>query len=288
MINLCAPSPLPTFQSLYDPVVSHLTFPPIAITIPTLPSLKEPIYSGFSNTNLEIVQLVQELQNFQLQTTLMALIQPLVSFLGGALEDFLPKIPHTDLTLIDLLACNPNQIYDAIEVAIDEHGLSAFPFVPNPMFGSFSAPAIEAVNVVKMIVRGYYVAILNVITTLISSVTDILEVAGLPTIPTIPTLSDITDALLAAFPQFNSLSELIQSGISVDDIFGALSFGGFPPLVIPSPLIPNFSSFEMEFQEGLSILYGDFLTVPLAIIVDFVQDTLGALGFDFTTLCISF
>lgn len=288
MLTLCASSPLPTFQSLYDSVVSSLTFPPIAITIPSLPSLKVPIYAGFSNTNLEIVQLIQELQSFQLQTTLMALIQPLVDFLGGAVEDFLPKIPHTDLTLIDLLACNPSHIYDVIAAAIAEHGLGIFPFVPNPMFGSFLIPAIEAVNVVKMIVRGYYIAVLNVITSLISSVTDILVVAGLPTIPTIPTLSDITDALLAAFPQFNSLSELIQSGISVDAIFGTLSFSGFLPLVIPSPLIPNFSSFEMEFQEGLSILYGDFLTAPLAIIVDFVQDTLGALGFDFPTLCISF
>ena len=83
MITLCATSPLPTFKSLYDAVTEHLTFPPVSIVIPTLPTLKLPIYEGFSNTNMEIVQLIQGLQDFQLQTTLMALIQPLVSFVAA-------------------------------------------------------------------------------------------------------------------------------------------------------------------------------------------------------------
>ncbi|PTQ91279.1 hypothetical protein [Agitococcus lubricus] len=288
MITLCANNPLPTFKSLYDSVVDNLKFPPIAIEIPTLPTLKTPIYEGFSNTNMEILQLIQGLQDFQFQTTLMALIQPLVSVVGGALEDILPKIPHTDLTLIDLLASNPSHIYDVIAAAIAEHGLGIFPFVPKPMFGSFSIPAIEAVNVVKMVVRGYYIAVLNVISSLIDQVTDILELAGLGVLPTIPTLSAITAALMAAFPQFDNLSALIQSGIGIQDIFSMLLFSGFPPIAIPNPLIPSFSSHEIEFQEALSIIYSDFLTIPLAIIIDFVQDTLGMLGFSFPLLCISF
>lgn len=288
MITLCATSPLPTFKSLYDAVTEHLTFPPVSIVIPTLPTLKMPIYEGFSNTNMEIVQLIQGLQDFQLQTTLMALIQPLVSFVGGALEDFLPKIPHTNLTLVDLLAANPSVIYQEIMAAIAIYGVNIFPFVPNPMFSNLSLPSIEIVNIVKMVVRGYYVALLNTITSLISQVTDILQISNLGAIPTIPTLSEMLSTLLLAFPEFANINQLIQSGLSIDVLFAALSFNGFPPLVLPVPLIPSFSSYEIEFQEALSIIYGDFLTIPLAIIVDFVQNALSMLGFSFPTLCISF
>lgn len=288
MITLCATSPLPTFKLLYDAVTEHLTFPPVSIVVPSLPTLKTPIYEGFSNTNMEIVQLIQGLQDFQLQTTLMALIEPLVSFVGGALEDFLPKIPHTNLTLIDLLAANPSVIYQEVMAAIAIYGVNIFPFVPNPMFGNLSLPSIEIVNIVKMVVRGYYIVLLSTITSLISTVTDILQIGNLTAIPTIPTLPEVLSKLLLVFPEFSNISQLIQSGISLDVLFAALSFDGFPPLIFPSPLIPSLSSYELEFQEALSILYSDFLTIPLAIIVDFVQDVLSMLDFSFPLLCISF
>lgn len=288
MITVCTNSPIPSFQSLYDQVLAHMTFPPPELSIPALPGLKNPIYAGFSNINMEIVQLVQELQNYQLQITLMAVFEPLVAFLGGALENILPKIPGTDLTLIDLLACDPDTIYAAIAEAIAIHGIGIFPFVPNPMFSGLSIPAIEAVNVIKMVTRGYYVLLLNALLSLINQVADILEIGGLSGIPAIPTLSQVQAAILAAFPGFTSLTALIASGIGIQTLFSAISFPGLPTMLMPSPLIPGFSSYEAEFQEALAILYGNLTTVPLNIILDFVQNALGMLGFSFPTICISF
>jgi hypothetical protein len=284
-LTFCATSPVPTFNSLYQAIVNSLTFPPIQFTIPSLPTIPNPIYAGFNCANLEIIQLVQGLQQFQMMTTLMAGLQPLVSFLGGAIDDLLPKISGTDLNLMSLLSINANQVYTAISTAI-ANGIT-FPFVPSPIFNGLTIPAVEAVATVKAVVNGYFMQVMDVLTDLIGQITEQLELPALPTLPQIPTLSDIQQVLLAAFPEFQTLQDLIQSGISVSQLFSALILAGFPPLILPDPLIPSFSSFEIEFQEAITILHMELLSRPLTIIIDFLQNTLGQLGFEFPLLCVS-
>lgn len=285
-IHLCVDSPVPTFNSIYQSVVASLTWPPIDITIPSLPCLRNPIFDGFSNINMEIMQLIQELQQFQLMTTLTAGLQPLVALVGGALEDLLPKIAGTDLTLIDILAMDSNAIYAAIRQALLDGVV--FPFVPNPIFGGLSMPNIEIVATVKAVMKGYVIEVMNLVTDLIGQACDLLILPAMPTLPTIPTLDEIKAAILLAFPEFETIQELLASGISVSNIFVLLSFAGFPPLILPDPLIPNYSNFEHEFQEAMNILHSDLTTSVLSTIVDFMQDTLGSLGFEFPKLCIDF
>lgn len=284
-LTFCATSPVPTFNSLYQAIANSLIFPPIEFTIPPLPTIPSPIYAGFRCSNLEIIQLVQGLQQFQMMTTLMAGLQPLVSFLGGVIDDLLPKISGTDLNLMSLLSSNANQVYTAISTAI-ANGIT-FPFVPSPIFNGLTIPAVEAVATVKAVVNGYFMQVMDVLTDLIGQITEQLELPALPTLPQIPTLSDIQQVLLAAFPEFQTLQDLIQSGISVSQLFSALILAGFPPLILPDPLIPSFSSFEIEFQEAITILHMELLSNPLTIIIDFLQNTLGQLGFEFPLLCVS-
>lgn len=283
-LTFCATSPVPTFNSLYQAIVNSLTFPPIQFNIPSLPTIPNPIYAGFNCANLEMIQLVQGLQQLQLMATLTAGLQPLISFLGGAIEDLLPKISGTDLNLISLLTMDASQIYAAIAQAL-ANGIT-FPFVPKPLFNRLTIPAVESVATVKAVVNGYFMQVMDLLTDLIGQITDQLELPVLPTLPQIPTLSEIQQALLAAFPEFDTLQALIQSGISVSQLFSALLFVGFPPLTLPDPLIPSFSSFEIEFQEAITILHMELLSKPLTIIVDFLQNTLGQLGFEFPLLCV--
>lgn len=285
-IHLCVDSPVPTFNSIYQSVIASLTWPPIDITIPSLPCLRNPIFDGFSNINMEIMQLIQELQHFQLMTTLTAGLQPLVALVGGALEDLLPKIAGTNLTLIDILAMDSNAIYAAIRQALLDGVV--FPFVPNPIFSGLSMPHIEIVAIVKAVMKGYILDVVQTITDLINAACIILMIPAFAPLPVMPTLENIKAAILAAFPEFSTIQELLASGISVSQIFALLSFAGFPPVILPDPLLPTFSNFEQEFQEAMNIFQSDLLTSLLATIVDFLEDALSVLGIEFPKLCIDF
>lgn len=286
-ITLCADSPIPTFNALYDALLASLPAELPSFNVPSLLALLNPIYDGFAHLPLELSQLIQELQNVQLNTTLMALIEPLVSFLGGALEDLLPKIPHTDLTLLDILSSQTDAIYTAVKVAL-EQGFT-FPFVPNPIFGSISIPAIEAVNTVKMVLRGYQTLLVTLLTDLIEQVTELLLLEGLPALPTIPSLSEVKALILAAFPNFDDIEAIFLSGVDISALFATLSLAaGLPPLILPQPLFDGLSNFDIEFNEALSIFYSHAITAVMSVIVDFVQNILSMLSFNFPLLCISF
>ncbi|AJG19080.1 hypothetical protein [Cupriavidus basilensis] len=289
-MHLCASTPIPDFNSLYNGALSAMTFPPGSISIPALPTLPNPIYPDISNINGEIVQLVQELQSYQMLTTFTAFLTPLTSFLGLSLSSILPPIPGTALTLIDLLAMNPAPIYSGISAALAAHGPSIFPYLKTPIFGSLSVPSIELVTTVKMVVKGYMNNLLDTVFGLINQVTGNLHLPAMPALPTLPTLARIEAMVIAAFPGFGSLTALINSGnASLNALLGAVVVPGFPALpALPVPLIPNYSSYEHEFNEGLNVLYSSLVAYPMTLIMSFVTGTLSMLGFSFPTVCITF
>jgi hypothetical protein len=276
MTTICATIPLPSFISLFRSTTFH--FPPnVTLRIPSLPSLLNPIYSTLSHINMEILQLVQELQSYQFLTTIMNIIRPLVSFIGGVLSSILPKIPGTLLTLIDLLAMDAKGLYNSVKGAISQFGISIFSLVPSPMFISLSIPDIEIVNTIKLILKQYMNLCVGVITGLISQVTSILAIANMAVLPILPSLS--------------AIMKIIRGNInlSLPDIFALLVFPGFPVITIPHPLIPNFSSIEVELLEGLNIFLGEMINSLLGTIMKFITDILSAfIGFTFPTICISF
>lgn len=330
MPTICTNKPLPDFMSIYDAVYPQLVFPPaVNIAYPTIPdippvpgvpnippfivpTLPTPIFDKFSNLNLEVMQFVQGLQDFQLQTTLSLMIKPLADFLGGAIDSFLPTIPNTSINLVDLLAGNMEKIKREIAEALANIGPMAFPMLPVPLFNSFSIPNIEAISTLKLILKGYYKDVMMIIPGMIDSVVGILQLPGLPALPTLPTLPDVKAMLLdkalalpnipkpptvpgmpplppiPATPTMKDIPLLLKlKGIEIPDLFSMLSFPGFPTLSLPKPLIPTMSNFELELNESLSILFADFLTVPLKKIMDFLEGTLGMLGFSFPTICIT-
>ncbi|EON13161.1 hypothetical protein [Pandoraea sp. SD6-2] len=291
-MRICATTPIPDFNGLYEAARASMTFPPQGITVPALPSLRNPIYPGLSRTNDEIVQLVQELQSYQMLTTFSSFLNPLTSFLGLSPASILPKIPGTALNLIDLLAMSPGAIYDGVAAALAEYGSGIFPFVKTPIFQGLSIPSIEIVTTVKMAIKGYMNTLLGTVSGLIDQVTGKLKLPGMPALPTLPSFEAISAQIMGAFPGFPDLSALIRSGsVSLNALLASVGalVPAFPALpALPEPLIPNLSSFEHEFNEGLNVLYSSLVAYPMTLIMNFVTSTLSMLGFSFPAMCITF
>lgn len=286
-ITLCCDSPLPTFSSLHASLMESLEGHGIPeLTIPKLPGIRNPIYNGFSHPVLELSQLVQELQHYQVSLTMLNIFKPIADFLGGALEELLPKVPGTDLTLLDIIAMKTDRIYDAIQQAI-ENGFK-FPMLPDPIFPDLSIPALDTVATVKAVLRDYPASLLKKIKQLIDIVTGQLALSAIFTIPPLPTRQDVELAILAAFPTFDRPLDILTEEFSVSKLFMAFTVPGFPPLILPEPLVTGFSSFSLELDEAISIFQADALSSLLQPVIDFCQDTLGQLGFEFPTICIEF
>ena len=322
MITICADSPIPSFDSIFNKI--DFSFPPnfdfnlpafppsTSLNLPALPSLPSPIYPDISHLSLELCQIAQEIQSFQLLSTLTNMINPLLSFAGG----LMPTIPLIGLSLTDLISCNPTALYDSIRKAILQFqfpdidftlpdftlptfslpniSMPSFPTLPIPMFGSLSIPSVELVNTVKLILKDYMNVVTGVITGLINKATSILQIASFPGIPAFPSMTEIMgqiselvkwpgfDINLPTFPSLDFLT-----GFSLNDLFGGLSFPSFPSISLPDPLIPNYSNFELEFMEGLNIMFQTLITTPMNLIINFLNGPLSIIGFSFPTLCVS-
>lgn len=263
-MQICAISPLPTFESLW----SSISDVDMDFTIPSLPGIRTPIYDGYSNLKIELSQIIQELQQMQTLTTLSACLEPLASFLGGAIDDFMPKIPGTNISFTQILGGDPAALYAAIKQAI-LNGVH-FPFVPTPMFQKLSIPEIEVAETVKAVMKGYMQSAISVITDLISQVVDQLELPGLPSLPVIPT-------------DLASLKQYVLDTSGLPSLTDALAAGRFPV----AQLFARISNPEIEIQNQLSIYMNNLLMLPLQIIVDFINDTLSMLGATFPLICIT-
>ena len=263
-MQICADSPLPTFQSLW----ANITDVDISFTIPTLPGIRNPIYEGYSNLKIELSQVLQELQQLQTLTTISACLEPLASFLGGAIDDFMPSIPGTDISFTQIFTMSADALYQKIKQAI-LNGVQ-FPFIPTPMFQKLSIPEIELGETVKAVMKGYMQSAISIITDLITQVVDQLELPGLPALPTIPT-------------DISSLKQFILDASGFSTLEEALLAGWFPI----SQLFARISNPEIEIQNQLSIYMSNLLLLPLQIIVDFINDTLSMLGATFPLICIT-
>lgn len=285
-IRLCTDTPLPTFQALKESLAASIADGIPELTIPSLPGLLSPIYEGFSQIDLELSQLVQELQAFQINLTMFNIFKPLSEFLGGALEDILPKIPGTDLTLLDIINGDSAKVYQAVKQAIAD-GIE-LPMIPSPIFGDISIPGLETVATVKALLRGYPPLLVAKIKELIAQVTDQLEIPGLPEIPELPTRETIEAALLELFPEAERLADMLNDDFSVSALFSGLILPGIPPLILPEPLVNGFSSFSVDFEEAMAIYMTNAASALIGPIVDFCNDALSSLGFEFPTICIEF
>ena len=297
MFEIVIDSPVPDLKGLREDFSRQLVsmkseFPDIqdfvdalgGIQIPNLLGLPKEIFSKYSNTVQEIMEIIDAIK-YQADTlTMMNIFQPLASVIGGSLEDLLPKIPVLDISILDIVGGRIDALYGAVKAAM-EKGLQ-LPFVPSKIFESFSNFEKEALVSLKMILVGYKELLINTMQSMISSAMSILEISGvIPVIPVIPSIEQLKNLVSSAFPEYESWYSLITN-VDISQVLGVIGFSGF---VIPEfDFIPNYSNYEQYFMETLNQIKDGITSMGLRVLVDFVESTLGKLGFSFPPIIIRF
>ena len=142
-MNLCAPTLIPSFSSIFN-LIPH---PLPTFTIPSLPCLKSPPFSNIIHPELSMANLVHELQTYQFFAIFLSIFTPIVNFLGGSLSTLLPKLPIIGIGLLDILALTPTTLYNLIN-AIPSGSLPSFPSLPTPIFQNLLIPELDRKSVV--------------------------------------------------------------------------------------------------------------------------------------------
>lgn len=299
ILKVCTNTPIPDIQDLKDQINSQIdalkdqipTFDELiehlsGFKIPNLMTIKDQIYEGYSNIVQEINEVIDGIKIEADMLTMLNIYHPLIKILGGVIEDFIPKIPFFNISIIDIMNGKLGDFKKAIMDMI-EKGLN-IPFVPLPLFESFKNVAKEAQTTLKLIITSYKQMVLDVATDMIKKVLDILEISALiPAMLKPPTLEELKNLVLEAFPEYKSWYELITS-VSMDKILGVFS-------AIPLPKFPKDSeeketSFYSNFEEFLvnkfNQIIDNIISINIKTIIDFVKNTLGQLGFKFPTFCV--
>ena len=299
ILKVCTNTPIPDIQDLKDQINSQIdalkeqipTFDELiehlsGFKIPDLMTIKDQIYEGYSNIVQEINEVIDGIKIEADMLSMLNIYHPLIKVLGGFIEDFIPKIPFFNISIIDIingkLGDFKKAIMDMIEKEIN------IPFVPLPLFESFKNVAKEAQTTLKLIITSYKQMVLDVATDMIKKVLDILEISALiPAMLKPPTLEELKNLVLESFPEYKSWYELITS-VSMDKILGVFS-------AIPLPKFPKDSeeketSFYSNFEEFLvnkfNQIIDNIISINIKTIIDFVKNTLGQLGFKFPTFCV--
>lgn len=297
MFEIIIDSPVPDLKKLREDFSRQLAlvqseFPDIQdfieglvdIKIPDLLGLPDEIFSQYSNIMQEFLEIIDAIK-YQADTlTMMNIFQPLASVIGGSLEDLLPKIPVLDISILDIVGGRIDALYGAVKAAM-EKGLQ-LPFVPSKIFESFSNFEKEALVSLKMILVGYKELLINTMQSMISSAMSILKISGvIPVIPVIPSIEQLKNLVSSAFPEYESWYSLITN-VDISQVLGVIGFSGF---VIPEfDFIPNYSNYEQYFMETLNQIKDGITSMGLRMLVDFVESTLGKLGFSFPPIIIRF
>lgn len=283
MPTICTNSPFPTFQDLIGGVT--FTWPPTIPTLPAMPSIPSPMLPGISIPNLEIVNIIQQLQTYQLLATVGILFDKILGQLGLDILAVIPPIPELSFKLPDLLALDAQPLIDAIKAKL-ALGIT-FGF-PTPLLPGMSMPSLEAIQISKYLTIQYIPTLLDILVGKIMDVLDLLSISGSLSIPTVPTLAELKTMLMANLPDFPDLNTA-YAALGLNGIFAGLTIPGFPAMpAFPDPLIPGMSSFSIDINEALSIFLANLSAYPIQVVVDFVMSKLSMLGFSFPPICFTF
>jgi hypothetical protein len=286
-MQICLNSPLPSFDGIMASFRPLMTWPPKFPSFPKLPSfmfpsLPSPLFPSFSVPNFELMIHGLELQAFQLQTTIMAMIKPILSKLGIALSSWLPKIPGLpNLNLIDLLSGSADKMVAAIRSAI----LNGFrlPGLPFPFYVTLKIPDFEVIQTIQILIANYMAIVAKLIPSLIKTLTDKFKWPGLPKIPSLPSMEEIMSKLKSMLPEIPRLPDL-----NIMALIGRITFPGLP--AFPNISLPMMFSFKMpdiEFNLAYTMLLSHLTTGFLKPILDFILNTLSKyLSFTFPKLCV--
>ena len=299
ILKVCTNTPIPDIQDLKDQINSQIdalkeqipTFNELiehlsGLKIPNLMIIKDQIYAGYSNLVQEINEIIDGVKIEADMLSMLNIYKPLIKVLGGVIEDFIPKIPVFNISIVDIingkLGNFKKAIMDMIEKEIN------IPFVPLPLFENFKNIAKEAQTTLKLVITSYKQMVLDVATGMIKKVLDILEIsATIPSMLKPPTLEELKDLVLEAFPDYKSWYELITS-VSMDKILGVFSAIPLPnfPKDFEKKEIAFYSNFEELLVNKFNQIIDNIIGINIKTIIDFVENTLGQLGFEFPTFCV--
>lgn len=290
-MQICVDSPIPTIDSILRATLPKIPYPPSPLHLPAsppvLPCIPNPTFKGRQLPTLEMVTMAFELQAFQLQTTLLNMIKPILSFLGMGIDSFLPKIPGIGLTLLDLIAGTPDKIVAAFKAAI-ERGFQ-WPGLPTPFFPSISIPSFQIIQTMQHVIGNYMQALATAVVGLIEKVTSKLKIPMI-SFPKMPTPEEILAMVLGGLPSLDALLNKFRKNIAgLFALLSSITFPGFPPMpMLPVPLIPNFHLPDIELKMGLIALMNSLAQGLMKPIMDFILNTLSKyLGFSFPKICIT-
>lgn len=267
---------IPNFQDFIDTITD--------IPLPDLLGLPDPIFYDYSNAIQELMEIIDAIK-YQADTlTMVNIFKPLLAVLGGSLEDYLPKIPVLDFSIIEILNGEVQGLYSAVIEAL-KNGVK-LPYLPLEMFENFSNYAKEALLATKMILVGYKELLITTMQDMIKDAMSLLDISGvLPELPSIPTIDDLKQIVLDAFPDYSSWYDIITNV----DISEIISLFGLDLFLLPEfSFIPNFSNYEQYLMECFNQIKDYYLSTGLRIIVDFVENTLVVLDFSFPAFYITF
>lgn len=295
MFNICIDSPVPNVSDLKQDFLNQLQavqedIPDFQqfideisnIPLPNLLGLPDPIFFDYSNTLQELGEVIDAIK-YQADTlTMMGIFKPLASVIGSSLEDLLPKIPTLNFSIVDIVSGEIQGLYDAVIAALKD-GIQ-LPYLPLEIFENFSNYAKEVLLALKMILVGYKELLITTMQDMIKDTMKILDISGvLPTLPVIPSIDELKQLVLNAFPDYNSWYELIRN-VDMSDIMSIFGLSGF---ILPEiNFIPNFSNYEQYLMESFNQIKDYYLSAGLSLLVDFVENTLGFLGFSFPLFCV--
>jgi hypothetical protein len=209
---------------------------------------------------------------------MMGMIQPMLSLIGGSLSAFLPSIPGLPgITLVDLLAGNPEVLIGAVESAIAS-GFS-WSFIPNPLYVKLNIPNMEAPQILLLVVSDYMQLVMNSITSLIGEVTSFLEIGNISGLPTFPTLDSV----------LSMVEDTIGGELTnIQEKLSTISIPGFPNLpMMPDPLIPSFNIPAITLTFCITALYNNLIVGMMTPIMGFITGTLSSyMSFTFPIMCI--
>jgi hypothetical protein len=307
MAQFCISFPPPSYQELFDQI-KHLKpdFSKLENLIPVI-GLPIPIYIDFSHYSNELSQLVQYWRSMLSVQTLLAMIKPMVSLLGLALDSLLPKIPFLNISILDLITMDANTVKQMIATALKEHGqafLSAISaFLPLPIYFGLSIPSFEINAIFKAIYSQAVNSLIEIVTNLIGQVLDKLKLSAILNLPKLPTLKELQNMIMQILKAKAQAiaGELIQDfkdeyaaivhavqvlKMDINAIFALIQFPGLPIIKFPSPFFPDFSCLAVELREAMQIFMQSVMTFVIDKIVSFVKSVLSMLGIQFPTICI--
>lgn len=269
---------LPSFKDVID-YLRKLYLEPIAAILPTIRNV---ICEGYSNITQEINEIVEGIKHYQDIITMGGIFEGLVGVIGGALDELIPPIPVLGIPFTAVLKMDAEALYEAVKQAILNS--VQLPFITLPLFEGFRSLAQELVYTVKTILIGYKNILLETMNGMIKQVLDILEItATLPSLLVVPTGKEVIDTILALFPEYKSIVEIIKkTGNTVEQLLN-MTQPNSPSF--KEKFIAFYSNTSTQIAERVNQTVDYISSLNFKMLVDFIKNTLKQLGIEFPVFC---